>query len=412
MDQSRLDVPEAQAAKLLDALHRLSSAPDGWGVVVVHLSRLQSQNRRSHHPRCIRSIFEPVAARYGGRIFVLHTGDVILLCKVEGFNDLSEGICHVRRLLSEDPLSSAKVTRDREGEMLSLIPLKRSFFPFLEKINQIAAEEDLEHVQRNHLNEGLRIDHSTKENFFLNENGFDETLKRTGVTPALHYETVCQILPGCSKLRPLFQELVLSSERMLGCQKSSFSLREDPWYTSHLSHTVDAQILSLLEKCASFSSGHAFSLNLSVSTLLSLRFEAFDENLPAAARGKLVIECQKKDIFSDIGAFFYARDYLHERGYTLCLDNITPLLLPHLNREKLGFDYLKLIWRPSTEGQGIGCLKELEETLDQEDLSRIILACCDTLDDIVLGQSLGISLFQGYKLDALLTEQSSRGGLV
>ena len=60
----------------------------------------------------------------------------------------------------------------------------------------------------------------------------------------------------------------------------------------------------------------------------------------------MVIELQPIDIFSDMGAYMFARDFMRERGYRIALDGLNHQILQFIDREQLGFDLLKLIWSP------------------------------------------------------------------
>ena len=98
----------------------------------------------------------------------------------------------------------------------------------------------------------------------------------------------------------------------------------------HLTQTLDRRVLTML-RCGDDSAlAHSYSLNLNVSTLISPEFETFDQSLRSATRGTIVIELEKVDIFNDIGAYIFARDYVRERGYRIRLDGVTALTLPNI----------------------------------------------------------------------------------
>jgi hypothetical protein len=50
--------------------------------------------------------------------------------------------------------------------------------------------------------------------------------------------------------------------------------------------------------------------------------------LIVATRGTVIFELQTIDIFSDLGAYIFARDFVKERGYRVCLDGVTDLTCP------------------------------------------------------------------------------------
>jgi EAL domain-containing protein (putative c-di-GMP-specific phosphodiesterase class I) len=160
--------------------------------------------------------------------------------------------------------------------------------------------------------------------------------------------------------------------------------------------------LSLLRHNDDSALAHSYSLNLNVSTLLSPEFLAFDANLRTGARGSIIIEIEKIDIFADLGAYIFARDFVRERGYRLCLDGVTALTLPFIDRERLGVDLIKLFWSPDMIDNPDGeRSRELLAALERTGKTRVILARCDGPAAIDFGQSVGIRLFQGRHLDRI-----------
>ncbi|HMA16549.1 MAG TPA: hypothetical protein VKP12_17300, partial [Kiloniellaceae bacterium] len=87
----------------------------------------------------------------------------------------------------------------------------------------------------------------------------------------------------------------------------------------------------------------------------------------------------------------------------------TSLSLPYIERQKLGFDLVKLHWTPELRQQVEGRDGEkLRDAISAANPRRIILMRCESDDAIELGRELGISLFQGYFLDHLLSEKITR----
>jgi c-di-GMP-related signal transduction protein len=137
--------------------------------------------------------------------------------------------------------------------------------------------------------------------------------------------------------------------------------------------------------------------------LLSPEFLAFDASLRAGARGSIVIEVEKVEIFADLGAYLFARDFVRERGYRLCLDGMTRLTLPYIDRARLGLDLVKLFWSPDMADRGeTEKSREFIASLDRVGKSRIILARCDTDQAIEFGLKAGVKLFQGRIIDKML----------
>jgi EAL domain-containing protein (putative c-di-GMP-specific phosphodiesterase class I) len=150
------------------------------------------------------------------------------------------------------------------------------------------------------------------------------------------------------------------------------------------------------------------SINLNIATLLSPEFLVFDDNLKAGMRGTIVLELQKIDIYADLGAYLFARDFAHDRGYRICIDGLNHLTLPFVDRERLGADLVKLNWDP--EMSHPPHVAALRAAVERASPSRVVLCRCESRQAIDFGQSLGVSLFQGRFVEALLTEENRRRG--
>jgi EAL domain-containing protein (putative c-di-GMP-specific phosphodiesterase class I) len=170
-----------------------------------------------------------------------------------------------------------------------------------------------------------------------------------------------------------------------------------------LSQAVDKRLLALLRKNDDQAIAHSFSLNLNISTLLSQEFLQFDQGLRTSVRGSIIIELQKFDIFADLGAYVFARDFLQQGGYRVCLDDVSAMALSLLDREKLGLDLIKVFWAPDMGDAAAGERNAaFGEAVERTGRARIILARCDTEEAVSFGRSMGFRLFQGRYIDRLL----------
>src|SRR3546814_13144891 len=70
----------SQEYALLDFAERLDRHRAGRIAVHIHLSRLQSHNRREHHLRVAVSTFEDLVKQFQGHIFELANQDIVFLC--------------------------------------------------------------------------------------------------------------------------------------------------------------------------------------------------------------------------------------------------------------------------------------------------------------------------------------------
>src|SRR3546814_16914587 len=80
-----------------------------------------------------------------------------------------------------------------------------------------------------------------------------------------------------------------------------------------------------------------------------------------------------------------------------------------IERQKLGFDLIKLHWTPQLRQQIEGTDGDkLRDAIAAANPRRIILMRCESDDAIEIGRAHGLSLFQGYFLDHLLAAKITR----
>lgn len=190
------------------------------------------------------------------------------------------------------------------------------------------------------------------------------------------------------------------------------NLTSNRWLFQYLTESLDKRVLSLLSKADSFSITGDISFNVNVSTLMSPEFMAFDDGISAARRGSMVLELQKIDIFADLGAFLFVREFCQEKGYRICLDGLTYQNMSMINRERLGVDYVKVMWNPELIDGGSSIKKELRDLVKDAGRTRVIMARCDNREAVDFGRSVGVTMFQGHFIEHLIAEDDRRRQLM
>ena len=105
----------------------------------------------------------------------------------------------------------------------------------------------------------------------------------------------------------------------------------------------------------------------------------------------------------------FARDFVRERGYRVCIDGVTHQSLPLVDRQALGADLVKLAWLPElSDGVSDETQENLNKQVERVGPSRVILARGDAPNAICLEQSMGILMYQGRYLDTVLQDQARR----
>jgi len=385
-----------QEYALLEFAERLERYSEGRLAVHIHLSRLAPHHRREQYIRLAFSTFDDSVAQGEGQIFLLRNDDIIFVGPMNSAKFVENAIVRLRYLFSEDALVQLSDDHQESG-FCTWYALEREYARFLEvcrrlhmltqtgQTSSFAAQPDKVPLDPKSLAK------------------LEELIIGTDLSNLIRNQPVCALNTGQPSV--FFHEMYVSIAELEATLMPRVQITGNPWLFQYLTQSLDKRMLAHLAR--EWGSDRSFSINLNVSTLLSPEFLKFDKRISATARGRLVIEVQKVDIFADMGAFLFAREYARDRGYRLCLDGMTHLTLPFIDREKLGLDLVKLLWSPELASvDNSKQLDDLRACIAAIGAQRVILAHCDSEDALKVGRSLGITLFQGRLLSQLTARRS------
>ncbi len=395
---------------LLDVTQRLMRNPQGWRSVIIHLSRLRVDHRLAHHLRIASNTFANLVKPFDGQTFPMSSGDIVFLCRNVDPGVIDDAVMKVRYLFGDDPLTgdSDVDAPDSFASWYDLGVDGQRFFDYV-----TAAQDNAQRRQRRLAAIVGGIEAGPPKLLPMEPQALTELVKaitRADLSGLLRRQAVCALV-GDEPPKPVFREFYISIADLRDAVMPKYDIAADFWLFKYLTQTLDKRVMVLLRRSDENRTNLPFSINLNVSTLLSPEFLAFDENVRAVTRGSIVIELSKVDIFADLGSYIFARDFARERGYRLCLDGMTALTLPFIDRDRLGLDLVKLFWGPEMAGaSGMAHAADLGAALDRVGAGRVVLAHCDTAEAIAYGQSLGIRMFQGRHVDSLLNAATRPGG--
>ena len=386
-----------QEYALLELAERLQRHREGRLAVHIHLSRLAPHNRRVQYIRLAFSTFDNSVAHQDGQTFLLRNNDIVFVGRTERRKQIEDAVVRLRYLFSEDALVQL-LDETQESGFCSWYVLDHEYDRFLEacrRIHQMSTTRLPEELAKGGPPRSAITPKSLTK--------LEELLAGTDLSNIIRNQPVCA-LGEKMEASPLFHEIYVSIGDLEETLMPLVQFGANPWLFQYLTQILDKRMLAHLSR--EWGDDRSFSINLNVSTLLSPDFLRFDKQISTSARGRLVIEIQKLDIFADMGAFIFAREYVRDRGYRLCLDGMTHLTLPFIDREKLGLDMVKLLWSPEFAGvESARQLDDLRGCVAGFGASRVILARCDNEAAIKTGRALGINLFQGRYINGLIQQQ-------
>ncbi|WP_218048918.1 EAL domain-containing protein [Curvivirga aplysinae] len=398
----------SQENLLLDYAERLKRYREGRRAVHIHLSRLRPQHRRPHHLRIAANTIEDFIFAFEGQLFRLGNTDMLFVVKDADLMQLDDIVMRLRTLFSEDPVASINSTMEGHGRFATLYSLDRQYDKFLELSRELTEAAQQREKRLNAMASQTEEDRGEILTPLSPDQlgRLEEVLKRTDLSNVFKRQTICAVSSN-SDPTPVFNELYISIMELARMVLPEVNLAANRWLFQHLTETLDRRVLHMLSKADDRTLFDSFSINLNVNTLLSPEFLQFDANLHTGSRGTLVVEMQIVDIMADFSAFLFARDFVKEKGYRICLDGITPDLLSFIDRKKMGVDLIKLTANGIFNGESAqDKFDEVAQYVEEAGQGRIILSRCDNKLMIENGQKMGITMFQGHYLDGLLTQRN------
>jgi len=401
-----------QEQLLLEYLRRLESRREGRKAVRINLSNLMPANKREHHIRAATNSFESLVSDLMGQLFQLENLDIFVVYKSEAHARVEDTVQKIKFLFSDDPLFEGTPTSGKE--FLTWFDVESQYDELLKMVQDMGDDGGAPKrtSSRSNVREALkaRQEHGDPLTPEILSRAV-KALLRTDLTSLVRRQFICGVNEKLVP-EPIFSELYISIADLRETMMPGINLTANRWLFQYLTESLDKRILSLLSKSDSATMTGDISFNVNVSTLMSPEFIAFDEGMSAARRGSMVLELQKIDIFADFGSFLFAHDFCREKGYRICLDGLTYQDLLMIDRERLGVDYVKVMWTPELVDGGAEMAEKLAHMVKKAGEKRIIMVRCDDREAVDFGRSVGVRMFQGHFVEHLIAEDERRRQLL
>jgi hypothetical protein len=384
-------------AQLLDYVRGLARFRAGRHALHLRLSKLQPHNRRDAHIRTAVNCLEVLVKHYEGRVFTLPSSDVVFFCHRADPRLIEESVKLIKYLFVDDPLA-----HDVPGEpsrFAAIYDVERSYEEVL------AFAEGVFEAERR-LKPGP-APAAQVERLPLDAHRLAEivaAIEHANLANLLRCQPVCKLAPdGAPDVR--FEEVYVSIGELRDVLLPDYELTSDIALFRYMTRALDRRVLNELAHGQQLGALQGSSININLATLLSQDFLDFDAGLRAGLRSSIVLELPFIDVLADFAAYRFASRFARDRGYRVCLDGIDYRHVPFLSAAHLAADFLKIGWSTSATAQiSDEAASDLKRLVDEAGGGRVVLCRCDKPVAIRFGHTLGIELFQGRHVDALLAE--------
>ncbi len=375
-DLARGGSPE-EARRLATLIRDCEASGIARHVLLLRLSELPDGRTRPHHFTLAREALLPLTGAARAQLFELPNQDLVVVWRGETAA-LATSLATIEHLFSDDPAFGT----DPMG-IAAVLALPDDAELLLQAVEESLRPRQPPPPPRS---PGLPLDPATLQ-------ALERAIAQADMSRFARREPVCR--PWPEGFRLAWERRYLSDTELFDTILPERAPRADPWLFRRLTRTLDRRMLALLSASEELRGVPPFSIDLNIGNLIGPEFLRFDANLPAALRGRVVINLRAEDIVADLATFCFARDFAAARGYRLLLEDMTAEQIALLPPEKLGLDLVQLRYTP------IIATAALPASLAPE---TVILSRADTAGAIAWGRAQGIALFQGRA-----AQPSSRG---
>jgi hypothetical protein len=382
---------EYDDSKLMGLLQSAKKELQGLRLVHLHLGMLE--NTEFTDTTLITRVLKEVADQSAYlQIFNISNGDIIMLYKGLKVGSVEE-VCKKIEALLFAKTRMVGPNPYKENSLFSILELSLNFVHVIRFLEGIGRDEQV-----------VAASVEAKPAVTLEELAkIDKALTMFDLSPFIFNQPVINIQDDTDQNKEYF-ELYISIKGLQDRLSPDFDLSANRWLFNYFTASLDQSLLRSLNHGLDFIGNESIGININLSTALSTSFMKFDERLPPAYRGKVVLEINKVDLIENRSLYQELLDFAIKREYRICIDGLNEFWVTQLDFETLGCDYAKVFWTND--------LLTLDSDLERAFLDRVaaahkgrckfIMARCGTIGGLLYAHKQGIDLVQGRAIDTVL----------
>ena len=402
-------------AHLIELLQLVEDTPQGWIAIAFHFNKLLEHYRSEYQIKIATNLMNDLLGDRDGAIYLCEDSTIYVMVRNFPRQISDKMIFQLRYLFMDDPLSYT-AEGDENPAFATTFDIEQNWQEVMTLIkrrlvNRVRAAQGVPRaaaaVAAGELPPAPWIKKDMKPFTAQNLALIENEMRDIDLQPTIRRQPICAALPETA-VRTVFDEMYININHLRQSMGIEVDLLSNRWLFKYLTQMLDESMLDAIQRNPIRYLTNPISLNLNIPTLLSSRFSEFDAAIKPSSKVSIVIELQIADVFADMSAFLLAKDTVQKLGYRVCLDGVSELSLPQIDRTRLGFDLIKLIWNSDSE-QDAKSVKNLKlaEAVRACGNNRVILTRCDTKAAVEYGQALGITLFQGRYLDSVVNPKAT-----
>jgi hypothetical protein len=389
-------------AALVSALERLDRHRQNRWALELRLSALRSYHKRPQNIRAVRKLLNPLRQRFEASIFQLAAGDLFILMQCPNVGEARPVLLNILNLFLDDPLLANKSEAEALDTLAPIYDLASAYDSARARVDTLVAQGRTARSEAA-ADTGPRPATGMVSPQQITE--IERAIKNANLANLLRRQAACVVAPGLPP-SPVFNELFFSTADLAQLITPGYDLTSNRWLFQHLTSLFDQRMLALLTDRTYRGSLRNASMNLTLKTVLTQEFLDFDTETNVKDRGSLAIELPFVEVIGEPGEFLFAQKLMHGLGYKIILDGVRHEALTMIDRELLGVDMVKVIWDQGLEDHVSGTWGDrLRAAIQRIGRERVCFCRVDAAEAIEAGRKLGVSLFQGRLIDAMIQER-------
>ncbi len=419
-------VTKEPEAHLIELLNLVADQRQGWQAIAFNFNKLLEHYRSEYQIKIATNLMNDLLGDRDGAVYLCEDASIYVMVRHLPRPLLDKMIFQLRYLFMDDPLAYHN-DGEENPEFARTCEIENEWDQFMDACKRRLVMR----VRKSHAQPGsARLAAPAEKSanapmaaagikpiqfpkaemrYFTGASlaSIEDTLNKTDITPSVRRQPVVAIMDDGS-VRTVFDEMYININALRKSLNTEVDLLSNRWLFKYLTQRLDERMLESIQKAPSRYLNNPASLNLNIPTVLSTRFAEFDAAIKPSTKVSIVVELQISDVLMDMHGFALAKDILQKLGYRVCLDGLTDMNFPQIDRQRLGFDLVKVAW----SGDGAKDAKSdknasFAEAVKRAGAKRVILTRCDTVEAQEFGSALGINLFQGRYFDGLVNPRGT-----
>ena len=401
---------------LLDYVHQLKKHTEGRLALHIKLSSLERHLQEPYYRREVASALRPLVTGKSAKIFALPNADSVVVTGPASLDDIAPTVLDIRKKLNDSSfMSSYDPMVGVSDAFIEWFDLEAEYEDFNIYCQELVRKAVKKPSVKTVVPAAPKPNPTTKAATLVTDEPTAEPEHKqldafvlaaamrkmawADVTKALKSQPTVAVVGDrdpVAALQHKFVDVTELLEDITGITVAGY----DRWLEGYFAEEVALRLLEAAPDLGNEGS-LASSIRLTCTAVLSSSFDRFNENLTAAQQSAIVIEFSLIDVLSHPRCYRSAYEKTEKLGYKIALADVEPESLLWLDYEKLHAPFIKLHkpqgvradWLPYDLEQ------EISARISQIGRARVIFDGCETEQDVLLGQQLGITLFQGTYFD-------------